>query len=461
MMVLYMKSKIPSSIALALVLVLSIVYMVVTTHVHTTLFNFQSAFAQKEHVTMEALFDNLANPGRWEGIIQPALKILNERHPELNVNVSIIETPYNETRPTMLNAVGNGSTLDLISVDQIWLGEFAEKGLLTDLTNMTKKWDRSSDWYQANWDGGSHNKKIYGIWAWTDVRGIWYWKDLLQDADVDPNSLSTWSGYTAAAKMLNEKLRKNGTDGMYLVAASHSPDLWYPYLWMLGGQILEYKEGHPARGSYWFPAFNGSQGIRAMEFLREQVSVGIKPQKDALQQAQDFIDRKFAVSIDGSWVPGLFPSEQRSQLDKEVGFLPMFPISSNETNQTATMMGGWEFGIPSTSMHKDIAWELITIMVEPEILTPWLLKYGFLPTQATIGEVVASANSSKIPYYEEMVKMIPLGHVRPSIPEYPEIASSVYEAIRGVLIDGIDPKQALEIAASKSAKSLGWTTSAS
>jgi multiple sugar transport system substrate-binding protein len=461
MMVLYMKSKIPSSIALALVLALSIVYMVVTTHVHTTLFNFQSAFAQKEHVTIEALFDNLANPGRWEGLIQPALKILNERHPELNVNVSIIETPYNETRPTMLNAIGNGSALDLISVDQIWLGEFAEKGLLTDLTNMTKKWDRSFDWYQANWDGGSHDKKIYGIWAWTDVRGIWYWKDLLQDADVDPNSLSTWSGYIGAAKMLNEKLRKNGTDGMYLVAASHSPDLWYPYLWMLGGQILEYKEGHPARGSYWFPAFNGSQGIRAMEFLREQVSVGIKPQKDALQQAQDFIDRKFAVSIDGSWVPGLFPSEQRSQLDKKVGFLPLFPISSNETNQTATMMGGWEFGIPTTSMHKELAWELITIMVEPEILTPWLLKYGFLPTQATIGEVVTSANSSKIPYYEEMVKMIPLGHVRPSIPEYPDIANSLYEAIRGVLIDGIDPKQALEVAASKSAKSLGWTTSAS
>jgi multiple sugar transport system substrate-binding protein len=228
---------------------------------------------------------------------------------------------------------------------------------------------------------------------------------------------------------------------------------------MLGGQILEYKEGHPDRGSYWFPAFNGSQGIRALEFLREQVSVGVKPQINALHQALDFIDRKFAVSIDGSWVPGEFPSERRPQLEKEVGFIPMFPISSNETNQTATMMGGWEFGIPSTSKHKDLAWELITLMVEPKILTPWLLKYGYLPTQATIGEeVVTNDNSSKMPYYEEMVKMIPLGHVRPSIPEYPEIAQSLYEAISGVLDEGMDPKQALDLAASKSAKSLGWTS---
>ena len=99
-------------------------------------------------------------------------------------------------------------------------------------------------------------------------------------------------------------------------------------------------------------------------------------------------------------------------------------------------------------------------MVEPKILTPWLLEYGYLPTQATIGEevVTGDANSSKMPYYEEMVKMIPFGHVRPSIPEYPEIAQSLYEAIGGVLNDGMDPKQALDIAASKSAKSLGWTS---
>jgi multiple sugar transport system substrate-binding protein len=450
-----MKNKIVCSISLVLVLFIFTVGIGTTATIMPT----KLVFAQKEQVTIKALLDNLADPGRWEGLIQPALKILNERHPELHINVTYSETPYNETRIKILDALSNQTPLDLVSVDQIWLGEFAEKGLLTDLTNSTEKWGRSSDWYQANWDGGSHNKKIYGIWAWTDVRGIWYWKDLLKQADVDPNSLTTWSGYTAAAKTLNEKLRQNGTDGMYLVAASHSPDLWYPYLWMLGGQILEYKDGHPTRGQYWFPAFNSSQGIRAMEFLKEQVSAGIKPQVNALHQAQDFINKKFAVSIDGSWVPGEFPAEQRIQLDEKVGFLPVFPISSNETNQTATMMGGWELGIPSTSTHRDLAWELITIMVEPDILTPWLLKYGYLPTQTIIGEGVTGGNSSSattFPYYEKMISMIPVGHVRPSIPEYPEIAQNISEAIHDVLISGMDPRQALAAAASESAKSLGW-----
>lgn len=402
------------------------------------------------------MLDNLAEPGRWNSLIQPALQILRDRHPGSDIQLTYTESPYNETRTKMLEAVGNHSAIDLISVDQIWLGEFAEKGLLTDLTNYTTKWGRSSDWYQANWDGGSYNKKTYGIWAWTDVRGVWYWKDLLKEANVDPASLMTWNGYLASAKILNEKLKDKGSEGMYLVAASHSPDLWYPYLWMLGGDILELKDGHPTKGSYWFPAYNSSQGVRALEFLKEQVIAGIRPQVNALHQAQDFVNRKFAVSIDGSWVPGIFPPEQRKELENLVGFEP-FPISSNETNQSSTLMGGWELAIPVSAPHKDLAWELVTIMVEPKTIGPWLIKFGYLPTQSAIGEgYINNSSFATIPYYKKMISMIPLGQVRPSIPEYPLLAQDISEAIKSVVLNGMNPGEALQIAAAKSAKSLGW-----
>jgi multiple sugar transport system substrate-binding protein len=70
---------------------------------------------------------------------------------------------------------------------------------------------------------------------------LWYWKDLLNEANVDPNLLKTWDGYIVAAKKLNEKLRATGIEGVHLTGANHSPDLWYPYLWMLGGEILELR----------------------------------------------------------------------------------------------------------------------------------------------------------------------------------------------------------------------------
>jgi multiple sugar transport system substrate-binding protein len=37
--------------------------------------------------------------------------------------------------------------------------------------------------------------------------------------------------------------------------------------------------------------------------------------------------------------------------------------------------------------------------------------------------------NSSIPYYEELVSLIPNARVRPSIPEYPEIADHIRQAI--------------------------------
>jgi multiple sugar transport system substrate-binding protein len=225
---------------------------------------------------------------------------------------------------------------------------------------------------------------------------------------------------------------------------------------MLGENIIGQKSGHPTKGNYWFPTYNSSQGVRALEFLREQVIIGIKPQEDALHQAQDFVNRKFAVSLDGSWVPGEFPPEEQKHLEEKVGFLPMFPLS-NETNYNATLMGGWELSIPTTSRNKDLAWELITIMLEPKFLSPWISKFGYLPTQSVIGEAFrANSSFSSFPYYDEMIGMIPSGYVRPSIPEYSLIAQDIHEAINRVVFEGKDVNQALQEAAFKSAKSLGW-----
>jgi multiple sugar transport system substrate-binding protein len=134
-------------------------------------------FAQEENrqVVLNAIFDNLGQiekKERWQLLFGNALEELNTRHPGLDIKIRFTEFPGNESRIRILSALENKPSVDIISVDQIWLGEFAEKGLLTDLNNYTQRWGRASDWYEVNWDGGAYNDKIYGIWAWTDIRGI-------------------------------------------------------------------------------------------------------------------------------------------------------------------------------------------------------------------------------------------------------------------------------------------------
>jgi multiple sugar transport system substrate-binding protein len=55
-----------------------------------------------------------------------------------------------------------------------------------------------------------------------------------------------------------------------------------------------------------------------------------------------------------------------------------------------------------------------------------------------------------------MVSMIPYGRSRPNIPEYPEIAEDIHQAIQQVYNGSASPRDALDMAAAKSAATLGW-----
>ena len=166
---------------------------------------------------------------------------------------------------------------------------------------------------------------------------------------------------------------------------------------MLGGDIVKMKSGHPTKGSYWFPAYNSTEGVKAMNFIKQQVDAGIKPQKNHFW-GLEFLDRKFAIMIEGSWLPLTFLQRQSEKsFEDRVGFIPMLPVPY-KNNMTSTLIGGYALGIPKASTNKDLA----------------------------------------------------------SIPEYPQIADNIRQASYEVQFENKDPNQVLADAASKSAKVLGW-----
>ena len=405
---------------------------------------------RKKQVTLTAVMSDLGDPGRWARLLQPALKELRIKHPDMDIKLKYLEIPsYSQTRNETLSLLANQTPVDIVNPDVIWLGEFAQKGYLTDLTNRSISWGRLSDFYQNNVDGMTYNHKIYAIWVWTDVRGMWYWKDLLNESGVKPDSLKTWGGYLASAKKLNAVLRPQGIEGIHLTGASHSPDLWYPYLWMLGGQILTYKNGH------LFPAYNSSAGVRAVEFIKAQIDAGIKPQKQHFWGVE-FLNKKFAVMLEAvQHHAHLNTTAEKQAFEQKIDVLP-FPVPDPSYN-SSTLSGGWLLSIPKASKNKDLAWELITLTVEPKILAPWLAKYGYLPTQIPIGNgPYSDVLNQSIPYFEKLISMIPTAGARPSIPQYPQIAEHIWQALDEVYYGMKGPKQALDEAAAKSAKVLGW-----
>jgi multiple sugar transport system substrate-binding protein len=429
-----------------------ILFLILTLSILSTS-SFLHSYAQnKQQVNLAGFF--VEPEDRWKTLIPAALKELRTRHPDLDIQMNYTIYPYNDARAQMLKSMAKREPIDLISLDQIWLGEFANKSYIVDLTDRAKSWGGLSDWYQANLDGNLYDDKVYGIWAWTDIRSIWYWKDHLNQTGVDPNALKTWDGYIQSAKKLDSALEQRKIHGVELVGGPGSQNEWYPFLWMLGGNILQYKLGHPMKGSYWFPAYNSTEGDRALQFFRELVDANVKP--ITIDFEKEFANKNYSVMLGGSWLPGEFLPLTKQEFEDRIGMIPMFPVPDNGS-PTASIMGGWLLSIPQASKHKEIVWELITIILKPEILSPVLAKYGYLPTQVSIGEgPYSTALRSSIPYYDDLISLISFGHSRPNIPEYPQIADHVRQAIDEVYAGLKTPKEALDDAAEKSAKSLGW-----
>ena len=410
-------------------------------------------------ITLKALLTDLGEKGRWESLLEKALEKLRSKYPNKHISLEYKEYLTNDTRDKFLQLMSNKSSVDIVSVDQIWLGEFASKKLLSNLTGYVDKWGRATDWYQEHWDGGTYNGTIYGILTWTDVRGIWYWKDLLRQAQVNEADLKSWQGYIDSAQKLNQVLTPTGVNGTVLFDTYYSQDMWFPYLWMLGGDIVQLRGGHPTKGTYWFPIYNGTEGIQALGFIRDQIDAGIKPDRLQTSDRDEFAQKRIAMMIGGSWMPGFFADQKRGDFESKIGLIPMFPVPSLD-KQSSTLMGGWELAIPITSNHKALAWEFIAALLDPAVLGPWIQKYGYLPTQIPLGQgLTLNQSSSDLPYYDTLISMIPLGDIRPSIPEYPVIAGHINEAIDRVYYSNstdLNISSVLNEAALKSARALGW-----
>src|ERR671923_45920 len=91
-----------------------------------------SSLVDKTNVTLRGMFDDLGNPGRWNQLLQPALDELNRRHPDMNIQIEYTYFPLNETRDRIFDSLSNGDSVDIVSLSNIWLGNFAGQGLLTN-----------------------------------------------------------------------------------------------------------------------------------------------------------------------------------------------------------------------------------------------------------------------------------------------------------------------------------------
>ena len=169
-----------------------------------------TAFAQ-DQVTLK-FWDNQQTESGLSEYQRQAVERFEAENPGIKVAVTTI--PYPEYQQRLLTAVQGGNAPDVSTLDQIWMGAFAEAGAIVPLDDMAKEAGITADrFFPGAWESANYEGKLWGIPFNVDVWFFsFYNKKLFDEAGIDPASTTTWEGLRAAA----EKLTGNGRYGVGL-----------------------------------------------------------------------------------------------------------------------------------------------------------------------------------------------------------------------------------------------------
>src|SRR5918994_1816534 len=298
------------------------------------------AAVAQEAVTLRMIL--VAPEDRWNTLLEAAQEKFAAEHPDIELSLDVQILPFADRLTQLRAAAIAGTPLDIVSLDQPEVGDFAAAGFTSDLTErIDQDLDGLSDWLPAYREATRFEGGWHAIWAWTDARVMWYWKDLVAAAGIDPaTDMATWQSYLESCQKLDEAVSDQGASGCLLI------------------------------GQAW---------IEALQFTRDQVDAGIEPFTEH-QFGTEFVNRSFAVSLDGTWVLGALKGAGADL--GQVGMIGAFPVPSADT-PTTTMAGGWTLAIPSTSENPDVAWDFLKTMLDISTLGRLQTEFGYLPTRAS------------------------------------------------------------------------------
>jgi multiple sugar transport system substrate-binding protein len=378
----------------------------------------------------------------WEGYTDAestAIKKLaaefNASHPHITVTPQFYGN-NDYALQKVLAAIAGGDPPDISYLYGSNAANIASTAKLVPLTNWLDT-DRSFGWdhfFAFERAVATVKGKVIGVPALVDNLALVYNKKLFQQAGIAlPTPSWTWSDFEQAALKLTNPAKKQF--GWAYVNDASEDTVWrfWAMLWQAGGSILSSDAKHAA--------FDSAAGVKALTLLQNLA----QHQSIYLDNGSDNYLPVFDSGHIGMLWTGPWDLSQMngSKVDFGVQILPgdtnHQTISGPDNwvmfnNGSSRVAASWEFLKWFTSAKVDLQWAQMTgdLPIRDDVST--LPGYQtFVKTYPGVGEWVANLKNSK--------------QTRPVSTVYPKISTAVGQAVQGVLLGKVPPKQALDQAA--------------
>ncbi|WP_431923380.1 extracellular solute-binding protein [Nonomuraea jabiensis] len=344
----------------------------------------------------------------------------------------------------------SGKGADVIDIDGIWAGEFAEAGYIKPLADLVgtdaDSWDGWSQIPEAVQGLATFNGKKYALPVGTDGRVLYFNKTLFQKAglpaDWQPKS---WQEILDAGT----KLKSSGVPVPIQINAgtamgeATSMQGVLPLLAGAGGEVQ--KDGK------WTGA---SQPLKDALGLYQKIYGGGLGDPKLQQEAkgrdksfQQFAAGKIGILMEGDyfWRGVVNPATGVAKMadrDQVVGYamIPaMEPGKGIRGQDFVSMSGGALRTVNPNSKHPKEAFELATFTLSPEGLKEETKGGNVRITPRTDVNKEILAGEPLLTYISE--KVLPLTAYRPPVAVYPQVSVALQEATAAV-VGGTAPDQA-------------------
>jgi multiple sugar transport system substrate-binding protein len=354
------------------------------------------------------------------------------------VTIDILSYPELLTKITA-DFVGDTQSYDVVTMDIVWAGQFAEAGYTVELSELIER-DADElaldDIYPIAMEalGRYDGKQVaYPFAGYANV--LAYRKDLYEAAGLEVPT--TMEELRAAAIALTDREKEqygfvaNGQRGPAVAQD------WMQYNAQLGGSILT-ADGQPA--------LNSPENVESLEVYKALFDETAPPgavSYDWGGREESF--RQGLVANMQSWSVGAasYDNPEQSRIVGKAG-IALAPVA--EGMDPTYGFGGWGLAINADidEAQREAAWTWIKWITSPEVHKEMVLAgSGAIMRRSTTGDPEVNAKFPFMPIIDTSFEN-GNGDYRPRIPQYPEIQDFLGTAVNAVLVGDADPQEALD-----------------
>jgi multiple sugar transport system substrate-binding protein len=271
-------------------------------------------------------------------------------------------------------AAGSGDLPDLFAADIVYVPNWTEQGLFTDISDRIDTLDFADQINQGHLEAGTLDDAQYVLPFVLDLSVMFWNKDLYREAGLDPEQGPTTIEEFKEHALAIQALDKPGVYGSYFGGNCGGCNVftWFPMIWASGEQVMNE---------------DGTESLLDSDAAQEVYST-FRELNDAGALAPGARDETGATWVaafqEGNVGVMPYPATllQTASETVDVGVAPLPGVDGGQ----ATFVGGDGIGISKDSEQADQAWNFMSWLMSEEAQVEVLAKNNATVARADLAE---------------------------------------------------------------------------